>query len=62
MTLQMTSLRGGCGNYSQIGLFLSFKRTRPKAVNEPESCIYGVHAPEKIHLLINQTSDAFRMS
>lgn len=48
--------------FSGIGLFLSFKRTRPKAVNEPESCIYGIHAPEKIHLLINQTSDAFRMS
>ena len=48
--------------YSGVGLFLSFKRTRPKAVNEPESCIYGIHAPEKIHLLINQTSDAFRMS
>ena len=48
--------------FSGISLFLSFKRTRPKAVNEPESCIYGIHAPEKIHLLINQTSDAFRMS
>ena len=48
--------------FSGIGLFLSYKRTRPKAVNEPESCIYGIHAPEKIHLLINQTSDAFRMT
>jgi len=46
--------------FSGIGLFLSFQRTRPKAINEPDSCIYGIHAPEKIHLLINQASDAFR--
>ncbi len=47
---------------SRIGLVISFKRSRPKAINTPESCIYGIHSPENIHQLINQASDEFKQN
>ena len=47
---------------SRIGLIISFRRSRPKAINTPESCIYGIHSPESIHQLINQASDEFKQN
>ena len=51
---------GGNKILSRVGLLISYKRSRPRTVNTPESCIYGVHSPESIHQLINQASDAFK--
>jgi len=53
--------KSGIGSLtSKLGLLISFKRNRPKAINTPETCIYGIHSPERIHLLINHASDKFR--